>query len=373
MPSAVSIVRGNDPVAMVAEAIELLGGMQAFVSPGDTVLVKPNSFVKQVPANGNVARPEVAIAVAQLARDAGAGRVVIGERNKAAVVANFADTGVEKVAELLPFEDDEHVTVTIPNARALLMPVTVPRILLDCDRHITVPVGKTHCGAGVTACLKNAMGLMMGAETQKSHAFGVCKVPIDMNTLKWPVLGVVDMTIAQEGNFPGAGGTPVPMDLIVAAADIVAADATCCRLMGYEPRDVWMVHSAAERGLGEIDQDAIEIRGEQIANARKSLTGVVFDPTEFGSKVDWQVDLRCRYCVQDAVSFLRTDDGRRLLETLASVRVVAGPVRDIPEDDTPTLVVGNCNAWLMDRGAFAHGCPPAVWQIAAPAGRLLEG
>jgi len=372
MGSVVSIVRGDSPAQMVSEAIGLIGGIEAFVSAGDTVLVKPNSFATQVPAQGNVARPEVVIAVAKLARDAGAKRVVVGERNKGPVVTNFAGSGVEDVAELMPFDDAEHATVTVPDARGLQMPVTVPKILMECDKHITVPVGKTHCGAGVTACLKNAMGLMMGSETVKSHAFGVCKVPIDMNTLKWPVLGVVDMTISQEGNFPGAGGVPVPMGLIIASPDIVAADATCARIMCYDPGDVWIIRSAADRGLGAIDEDDIEVVGERIADVCRRFTGVVFDPDEFGDAVDWRVDLRCRYCAQDAVSFLRMEAGKELLEKLGRVRVVAGPARDVPEGDgVPTLVVGNCNAWLMDRGAFAHGCPPAVWQIAGAAKRLL--
>ena len=38
----VSIVRGDDVARQVREAVNLLGGMERFVKPGDRVLVKPN-------------------------------------------------------------------------------------------------------------------------------------------------------------------------------------------------------------------------------------------------------------------------------------------------------------------------------------------
>jgi len=368
MLTKVSVVKGEDVARMVGQSIEHLGGIEQFISPGEVVLIKPNSFAVQVPANGNIARPEVVIALARLVRDAGAKRVIVGERNDKAFKTNFQDTDVSDVAELLPFDSAEHVTVNVQGAKALQSPVTVAKILLDCDKHITVPVGKTHCGAGVTACLKNAMGLMIGDETRKSHAYGVCNVPIDINTLNWPVLGLIDMTIAQEGNFPGGDGRPVPMGLLVASSDIVAADATCARLMGYDPANVWMIRSAAARGLGVIADDEIALMGESVEQVGRNLTGVCFDPDEFGEKVNWQVDQRCLYCIQDAVSFLRTQAGQELLAKAGKLNIVAGPVRDVDLDEEyPTLVVGNCNAWLMDIGHFVHGCPPAVFHIAAQA------
>ncbi|NSW54951.1 MAG: DUF362 domain-containing protein [Armatimonadetes bacterium] len=364
MPTTVSIVKGHDLAAMLTQSLENLGGIGHFVSPGDVVLIKPNSFVKQVPANGNIAKPELVVALAKLVRDAGASRVIVGERNDDAVLANFADSGIEQVAELLPFGAAEHVTVRIPGAKALQAPVTVPKILLDCDKHITVPVGKTHCGAGVTACLKNAMGLMMGDETRKSHSYGICNVPIDVNTLKWPVLGVVDMTIAQEGHFPGGVGTPVRMDLIVAGGDIVAADATVARLIGHDPREVWLIRNAAARGLGVMDEAEIITVGEKIEEVGCRLTGVEFIPDEFGDQVLWHVDQRCPYCIRDAVSYLRSPAGRKFMDKYGPINVVAGPVSDAGFDESQmTLIIGNCNAWLMDRGIYVQGCPPAVFHI----------
>ncbi len=371
MKTPVSIVHGENVDEMVGEAVELLGGIEQFVDSGDTVLIKPNSFAKQIPANGNIARPEVVVALAKLVRDAGAKRVLVGERNDKLFPANFAGSGIEEVAELVPFDHAEHVTMRIEGAEALQMEVTLPKVYLEADRHITVPVGKTHCGAGVTACLKNAMGLMVGGEPRKSHAYGVCEVPIDVNSVNWPVLGLVDMTIAQEGNFPGAGGVPVEMGLLVASGDIVAADATCARLMGMSTDDTWMVRIAARRGFGVMDEDEIEIRGERIEDHARTLTGVCFDADEFGEQVVWHIDDRCRYCTTDAVSWLRTDGGRAVLDAVERLHIVAGPVSDVETNGEPTVVIGNCNSWLRDLGVYVHGCPPAVYHIGGEAKRLL--
>ena len=371
MRTPVSIVHGQNLDEMVGEAVELLGGVDQFVDSSDTVLIKPNSFAKQIPANGNVARPEIVIALAKLVRDAGAGRVIIGERNDRAFTANFEGHGAEKVAELLPFDNAEHVTTRIEDAGALQMEVTVPKIYLEADKHMTVPVGKTHCGTGVTACIKNAMGLMVGGEPRKSHAYGVCEVPIDVNSLNWPVLGLIDMTIAQEGNFPGAGGTPVEMGLLVASGDIVAADATCARLMGMDAGDVWMTRIAARRGFGVMGEEEIDLRGERIEDHAREFVGVCFDPNEFGEHIVWHIDERCKYCTTDAVSWLRTDGGREVLDALGRLHIVAGPVNGADTAGEPTVVIGNCNAWLRDLGAYVHGCPPAVFHIGGEARRLL--
>jgi len=187
-------------------------------------------------------------------------------------------------------------------------------------------------------------------------------------------MGLIDMTIAQEGNFPGAGGIPVPMGLLVASGDIVAADATTARLMGYDPEDIWMIRSAALREKGVMAEDAIEIVGEKIEEVGRQLTGVVFDPEEFGDAVNWIVDTRCPYCIRDAVSFLRQDAGKKLLEDVGTLNIIAGPVRDPEVDnDFPTLIIGNCNAWMMNEGHFVQGCPPAVFHIAAQAENINGG
>ncbi|MHC4365584.1 MAG: DUF362 domain-containing protein, partial [Planctomycetota bacterium] len=62
----ISIVNGPDRVATVNKAIELLGGIERFVKPGETVVIKPNVAFASPPILGATARPELVAEVARL-------------------------------------------------------------------------------------------------------------------------------------------------------------------------------------------------------------------------------------------------------------------------------------------------------------------
>ena len=65
-----------------------------------------------------------------------------------------------------------------------------------------------------------------------------------------------------EGNGP-LNGTPRPLGNVVLADDPVAADATCARLMGFEPDRLIHIHEAA-KFLGNSLPDLIDQVGETL-------------------------------------------------------------------------------------------------------------
>jgi len=65
-----------------------------------------------------------------------------------------------------------------------------------------------------------------------------------------------------EGNGP-LNGTPRPLGKIVLADDPVAADATCARLMGFDPNGIVHVNEGA-RFLGNASLARIDQAGEAI-------------------------------------------------------------------------------------------------------------
>jgi uncharacterized protein (DUF362 family) len=79
---------------------------------------------------------------------------------------------------------------------------------------------------------------------------------------------VIDGFVAMEGKGP-VDGTPVKMDLILASRDVVAADATGCRVMGIDPHDVSHIRRANVKGLGNIDN--IQIIGDKIENVTRAF------------------------------------------------------------------------------------------------------
>src|SRR5918999_2287821 len=66
-------------LALVREAIDLLGGIQTFVKPGATVLIKPNQTVFYSAEEGCTTDPLVVGAIIRLAKEAGAARVQVAE------------------------------------------------------------------------------------------------------------------------------------------------------------------------------------------------------------------------------------------------------------------------------------------------------
>ena len=68
--------------------------------------------------------------------------------------------------------------------------------------------------------------------------------------------------MAMEGNGP-LNGTPRPLGRIVLADDPVAADATCARLMGFDPSRIVHVREGA-RFLGNADPGHADQVGETV-------------------------------------------------------------------------------------------------------------
>ena len=68
--------RGVEPA--VEEAIRLLGGIRAFIEPGETVLLKPNLYITKEPETGATTDMRVVLAVARLLQAQGC-RLILGE------------------------------------------------------------------------------------------------------------------------------------------------------------------------------------------------------------------------------------------------------------------------------------------------------
>ncbi|MCP8321444.1 MAG: DUF362 domain-containing protein, partial [archaeon] len=119
-----------------------------------------------------------------------------------------------------------------------------------------------------TLGMKNMFGLIPDKFKLKYHFMhSVDKVIVDVNTVIKPVLTIIDGFIAMEGQGP-IDGKPVKMDLIIAGKDVVATDAVASRVMGFDPRLIYHIRRASEKGLGAIE--GYEVVGESVESvARK--------------------------------------------------------------------------------------------------------
>ena len=251
--------RSTDRVLrLVREAIDLLGGIQTFVKPGATVLIKPNQTVFYSAEEGCTTDPLVVGALIRLAKEAGAARVQVAESSggffsslECMKVTGMAAVAEREGAELIDLGSDDtpNRVVQIPGGR-VLQEVSLPVPLLEADIIIDVPKAKNHHLEPISGALKNWVGVVN--QNWRNHNHGDAEhIPrfMDIMTVSRPGLCVVDALIAGEGDGPIAD-QPHWVGCVLASTDPVATDVAICMLMGHDWRKLNFAREAEERGLG---------------------------------------------------------------------------------------------------------------------------
>ncbi len=267
VPRPLAEVRGEDPAALVRTAVGKLGGMAAFVRPGDRVVVKPNIGWDRTPEEAANTHPAVVAELARLARRAGARLVRVFDRTCNDARRSYERSGIRAAVEALGDDgvrleyvrDDRFVVVALAGARKLTRwPLYRPA--LTADVLINCPVVKHHGLTGVTLAMKNLMGVM-GGNRGRIH-WDIAESLVDLNLAVRSHLVVVDATRILTRNGPQGGGTEGVRvaNRLAATTDVVAADAWGARVFGVDPMEVGYIRRAHERGLGVADLGRVPVR-----------------------------------------------------------------------------------------------------------------
>ena len=251
----------------------VLGGLSLFRIDvrGKCVLLKPN-LVEDLPEPVNTNAGLIGAAARCFLR-LGARRVVIGEgpghqRDTELVVdaAGLRPILREKRIEFVDLNRDELSKVRLKANYSGLGELWLPREVLASDFVVSMPKVKTHHWAGVTLSLKNMFGIVPGMKygwpKNLLHWHGIDKSILDICATVPIHFVIADGIIAMEGNGP-LQGTPRDLGKVVLADDPVAADATCARLMGFDPRQVRHL-SDGSRFLGNLGADRITMLSEPV-------------------------------------------------------------------------------------------------------------
>jgi uncharacterized protein (DUF362 family) len=265
MSSFVVVVKGERGHEPVFKALDLINYKSALAG-WDKVLIKVNFITDKTWDTGATTDPIVVEAIIKKLKNLPV-KVYVVESDATITNADkaFEKTGMKAMCERngveclnLRYVKDK-VKLTIPNGEALKS-VTVPRLVTE-SAIISAAKLKTHSETGVTLGMKNMFGLLPDKFKGKYHMKGISKVIVDINTVLKPTLTVIDGFVGMEGSGP-VDGEPVQMNLIIAGTDTVATDATACRVMGIDPREIKHIRRAHEKGLGNIDD--IQVIGEKL-------------------------------------------------------------------------------------------------------------
>lgn len=247
----------------VTRAIELLGGIRAFVKQGEEVLLKPNLLSASPPESAVCTHPSVVRAVIKLVKEAGA-RSIVGDSPGGAVNIEevWQRSGVKEVAEA------EGVELARFDEIKNMESVPVSSLALEVDSVISIPKLKTHNLFPITGAVKNIFGVVPGLYKSRAHLIrphprDFASFLVDIFSWVRPSLSIMDAVWSMEGEGPCAGQVR-KTGLILASSDAVALDAVVSRIIGLEPLDLLTTREAAKRGLGEGDPDKIEVVGEAV-------------------------------------------------------------------------------------------------------------
>ena len=285
MKPRVAIVRVEEDVeGAVKEAINILGGIEAFAKPGGTYLVKPNLFTTRTAQEGATTDLRVIKAVAEMLKGADA-TPVVGECPAMASYARpdivFDGLGVRDLCERIEVELnvlDREPPMKAENPEAEVVgEFWFPEFALRCDGIVNLPKLKTHVLTTLTCAIKNLFGLQQGGQKAHYHVvtendperFSRLLVDLYQTIVGQVSLTVVDATVGMEGEGPTTGD-PVELGLIIAGDNPLAVDLVVSKVIGWDPMEVGTNFIAVERGLTPGSLDEIEVLGAPIEEvARK--------------------------------------------------------------------------------------------------------
>jgi len=154
--------------------------------------------------------------------------------------------------------------------------IDISKAYFDADILIMLPKFKTHGITYITGGVKLLFGAIPGFEKSKMH----WKIPVHKDFSNFlldlyagfrfgfekpkPMLFLMDAIIGQEGEGPGAAGTPVRMNAILASESAIALDYVATRAAKLDFNKVETIKEGFNRNYDIISPEEIEVVGDTI-------------------------------------------------------------------------------------------------------------
>lgn len=250
---------------------------------GKRVVLKPNlvEYHRDKVINTH---PNVVAAVIELCQREEAAEVIVAEgpghwRNVEHLVSasGLGDVLRHYQVRFVDLNHDEPTRMVNLSRLTKLEHLYVSRTVAEAEVLISLPKLKTHHWAVATLSLKNLFGTLPGIcygwPKNELHWRGIDNSIVDIAVTRTPDLAIVDGIVGMEGDGP-LNGSPRPMGLLIMGTDLVAVDATCCRLMQLDPTRVGYLALAQRQKLGNLAEANIHQLGEAIEARSKPFDTV---------------------------------------------------------------------------------------------------
>lgn len=257
-------IKGGEPEAMFERAIKSIGGINRFVKPNQTVVVKPNIGWDVSPERAGNTNPKLVKQIVKHCFDAGAKDVYVFDHTCDNWNKCYTNSGIENAVKdaggkVVPGNNESYYQEIAVSKGKRLTEAKVHELILESDVFINVPILKNHGGATLTVAMKNLMGIVWDRGYWHRNDLHQCIA--DYATLRQPDLNIVDAYNVMKRNGPRgvSEADVVTMKSQIISTDMVAADTAAAKLFGLNPDDIPYINYAAEMGVGTKDLTKLKI------------------------------------------------------------------------------------------------------------------
>ncbi len=345
---------------------------------GKKILIKPNLVrpdLKNRPAVST--DPRVIIALSKLLKDLGSREISVGENPGYGYPAKLAFRSgglyhpLKKLGINMVFFDEGKWIKRELDDKSLLRYIYVPEEILRSDIVINVPKMKTHMHTLVSLSLKNLQGIINDPQRRIFHRNDIEFKIVDVYLAFKPHLNIVDGIWAMEGQAPFFGDVIKDFNVLIIGENAVSVDAVASYLMGYIPEEITHLRLAHSLGLGEINIDAIDIRGDDVKKIRRFFKRPILSSVGISPNLKVIEGGACSGCLSALRHSVDQLKYFNLIEKLPPITVYIGK----PMPNTKTYckfekdlwLFGNCaidivysHNEMRNRINILHGCPPHV-------------
>ena len=273
-PPDIVAVRNGEPQEMFETLIRELGGMEKFVKPGQSVVIKPNIAWNQPPEMGANTNPEVLAAIISHCRKAGASKIYVFDTTCNHWADTYKTSGIAEAARNAgaivvggdsakdrKYLAENYAEVAVPRGKVLKKMVN-HNLIRQCDVFINVPVLKVHGGAKLTCCMKNLMGTVSKEYHRYFHSHGLNQCIADCCSFRQPDLNIVDAYRVIISRGPrGVDQSDVKLlRYQMGGKDMVALDTAGAKLLNVPLRSIGHIAAAKNLGLGTSDLASLNIK-----------------------------------------------------------------------------------------------------------------
>ena len=258
-----SVVQGQNRTETLNKAIELLGGMERFIKPGDIVVIKPNAAFASPPILGATTHPDLIAEVVKLCYNSKAKKVIVTDNLINDPVSCFTISGINKAAEAAGAE------VMLPKVHLFKNTSLAGGKLIEdwpifsgpfekANKLIGIAPVKNHRRSGASMTMKNWYGLL-GGQRSIFHQ-DINNIITELAMLVKPTLVILDGTEVMMTNGP-TGGSISDLErknTLIASCDMVAADSFGCGLLDMKISDLPYLAKAAAIGAGTTDFQSLK-------------------------------------------------------------------------------------------------------------------